>query len=901
MLRLQALPRLAIRRPALVTTVACVAVLAMAPGMRRLELRTDGHSLVPPGDPTVLYDRSMRQEFGVTDPLIVLIHSHDRDGIFNDRTLQLVRDLTQKAMQLPGVHAPDVLSLATEKSDRFRAGSLEHRSFLEPFPATAAERFELRDDLRAIRLYQGTLISADESATAVFIGAPEGADRTALCNAVEDLCAPYDSPQDEVRVLGAPVVESRLGAHILADLGLPARAIHAPREQSGAAPPASFGELQRFVGQHVGLLPLVLAIMALVFLVSYRSAVAVLLPLLEVGACLVFVFGLMGWLNVPVYLTMAVMPVILVAMGVTDEIHVFAHYAARRRQQPEEPRAASVRATLDEIGSPIIKTSLTTALGFFSFALSPLPPLQAFGIFTGLGMVFCMLWSLTVIPALLVLWGPRRAAGRGAEGGRLGAVLGRVALAVARHHRAVLVVLLLVLVVLPFGIRRLVVQDSWIGAFAPESELYQTTQAFNAQFFGTHTLYVTVDTDSFVVRGQLPPVDVDHHTLLLPAGVSVDPARLVGAWVDVRRPGTTGLENPPPHGPLRWNRWQSWIETAARDGDRIRVTMPLRSGSPKFFIDPQPEEKLDFEIRSQRLETAATLREIAGLETFIRGRVDDTVGGVLGPPDYIATTQFIVKSRDEAQRTIPDDPERIRWLWSQYGRVRGTERLREVVNPHYTRGLVAVYLKNANYIDTERLVQAIRTYEAEHLHASGIQLGFAGDVGVSQGFIKAIVTGQLRSLFGSLAGILVITVLLSRSWRWGAICVVPCAFAVILCFAGMGWIGIPLGVATSMFASMVLGVGVDYAIHLTDRCRTELARGARRDAAIAAAARAVGPAIVVDAVAVALGFGVLTFSQVPANARLGLMTALCIAGALVLTFSALPALMAAAVGSRTKK
>ena len=58
-----------------------------------------------------------------------------------------------------------------------------------------------------------------------------------------------------------------------------------------------------------------------------------------------------------------------------------------------------MRATLDEIGSPIIKTSLTTALGFFSFALSPLPPLQAFGIFTGLGMVFCMLWSLTVIPS----------------------------------------------------------------------------------------------------------------------------------------------------------------------------------------------------------------------------------------------------------------------------------------------------------------------------------------------------------------------------------------------------------------------------------------------------------------------------------------------------------------------
>jgi predicted RND superfamily exporter protein len=105
---------------------------------------------------------------------------------------------------------------------------------------------------------------------------------------------------------------------------------------------------------------------------------------------------------------------------------------------------------------------------------------------------------------------------------------------------------------------------------------------------------------------------------------------------------------------------------------------------------------------------------------------------------------------------------------------------------------------------------------------------------------------------------------------------VPAALAVAGTFAVMGWAGTPLGVATSMFAGMILGVGVDFAIHLVERYRLGSALGLGREAAIAEALAATGPAIVVNALAVALGFGVLVLSQVPANARLGGMTVICL-------------------------
>ena len=110
-------------------------------------------------------------------------------------------------------------------------------------------------------------------------------------------------------------------------------------------------------------------------------------------------------------------------------------------------------------------------------------------------------------------------------------------------------------------------------------------------------------------------------------------------------------------------------------------------------------------------------------------------------------------------------------------------------------------------------------------------------------------------------------------------------------FAVMGWIGMPLGVATSMFSGMTLGIGVDYDIHVMERYRLAQRRGADNQAAIIDAVRASGPANIIDGLGVALGFGVVMLSQVPANARLGGLIVLSIATCLLMTLVLLPALL----------
>jgi predicted RND superfamily exporter protein len=897
---LNRLHRFSIRHPVLVVAIAIAATAAIAPGILRLRLRTDGHALVPEKAPAVRFDRALRSEFGIRDPLVVLVRSRHPDGIFNPRTLHLVADLTADLARLPGLDSASVRSLATEPSDRFRPGTLTYRRFLEPVPDTPGAIAELRGDLEAIGLHTGTLVSFDHEATAIFVLTPPDADRTALVAAVENVVAGADTAGHEVRVIGAPAAEALLGSHILEDLGVSWRLLGQRPRRFAGRPEQGLGALSRMrlaIARHIGLLPLSVVIMGLVFLLFFRSLAAALLPLAEAGACLLFVFGLMGWTGVPVYLTMAVLPVILVSMGLADEIHIFSCYARRRAERPGEPIADTVRAAMDEMSLPVIATSLTTAVGFLSFAITPLAPVRAFGLLTAAGILFCMLWTLTVIPALLVLLAPpgfraARAAGAAEAWWRgFGAWLGR-------RPAWTLGLAVLALALMPLGLRRLTVQDSWIEGFAHDSAFYRATQYFNQRFFGTHLLLLVLDTGHVDLHGRVPVADLRMHEIRLPSDLVSDPGRLVGCSVSIARrlipPGADSLAG------FRQaiQRWWSFVESAARKGDRIVVTTPPYHGSALFLFAPAAGETLEYALASQGFALPRVLRRIEGLERFVRAQTACAVGGVLGPASQIATAEFIVSDRAPGWRRIPDDPGEVRGLWEGIGWARGRARLREIVDPKLERGLVTVFLKNANFADTARLMDEIRRYQRQYLESGHIRLDFAGDVAVSQTLIQAIVASQTGSLLLSLFGILAVTALLFRSLRWGVLCVIPAGFSVGVTFAVMGWVGMPLGVATSMFAGMALGIGVDFAIHLAQRYRVTVGRGVAREAAVVDAIAATGPAIVVNALAVALGFGILVLSQVPANTHLGAITVVSLVTCLAATLLVIPALLRVGAGGR---
>lgn len=887
-----------IRNPRRVVAIAVLVTLAVAPGVTQLRLRTDGNALLPTGAPEIAVDKAIRDAFGVRDQVAVVIQADGPDGVFTLPTLDLVREWTRRFGDIEGIGPENVISLATEKSDRVFPGTLRNRGFLDP-PLETREQLEtIRNDLKRIRLYTGTILSFDDTATAILIGVPGGMDRTQLYNQIQGIITEHGPVPEKVCIVGAPVAESLLGTHILEDLGVPG-ALLGHRVDEGEAAwrwPRSFYDFRLLVGRHVGLVPIAVAIMAVVFLVSFRSLVATMLPLGEVGACLMFVLGAMGWCGVPIYLTIAVLPVILTAIGIADEIHIFSRYRQHLRERTTTDHVASVVATMDEMWRPVVKTSITTAIGFMSFVLSPIAPVRAFGIFTALGILFCMLWSLTVIPACLAWVSPRRilrdvSSPGGPSRTERGSLLRSLTLGVLRFRFVVLGIAVLAMVVAPWGVRRVVVQDSWIDGFAPDSAFYKATQLVNRLFHGTHILLICVDTGHDEITGHVSSSEVDHFRATLPVSGPVSMEELSGKWLRLCTPEFP--KGPTTSAPYRASRLPrlARIRRVVREGDALLVNTERKDGSIKPPLPRDWVVELDYDISPRRLLGPAAIRTISALEHFVEKHRDEAVGGVIGTADYISTVNYMTGGRKEERRCVPDDPQHIRWLWQQYDRVRGTHRLREILDVNHARGLITVFMENANYVSTQRLMDDIRDYERTHLAPRGIALTFAGDVAVSQTLIDAIVTTQVRSLLLSLVGILAVTTLMGRSLGWGICCVLPCGLAVLVNFAVMGVLGIPLGVATSMFSAMTLGIGVDFAIHFTERFRHATARGMVPVEAVVDAVKATGPAVILDALAIALGFGVMMLSQVPSNARLGGLVVLSVIGCLFATLLVLPCLL----------
>lgn len=747
------------RRPLRTLAIALAVLAAAAPGLLRLELRTDGAALAPADDPAVVADREVRRHFGLRDPLLVILETDHPDGIYNSETLDRLDRLTRAVAALPGVDAEHVVSLATEKSPRFRPPHFDFYGLLEPPPVTPERLAEVRDEVEAADVFHGTLVSGDRSAATVMVGVPEpappgvegGPDRLALYRAVVEAARPFETGGHRLSVVGAPAAEALLGEHVLHDLAL--------------------------------LVPLALAVVAAVLWLACRRAEAAAVGLAKVGAAQLFTFGLLGWCGEPVFLPTAAIPVILTTVGIADEIHLLWSFY---RRPAGEPAPAAIERTLRELVRPVVFTSLTTAAAFLTFLTSSIRPVASFGLFTAVGVLFAVGWSLLVTPALLALL-PASSAAAGARESRLPAL----ASLPARRRRWTVPALVAATALLALGLSRVEVQDSWLLNFSSESPLRRATERADRLLAGSHVLDLALTFD-------------------------VPPER---------------------HG-----------------------SVPAASGP---------------------LLSLAEVDRVAGLEDFLRERPE--VGGVLGLASQLSTTSYLFGERLEVARELVDDPGFLYIHVRRIANVRGEARRRELIDDDFRRTVITVLLPDADYRRTAELVSAVRRYEAEHLAPAGVRIDLAGDIAVSQAMIPAIVRTQATSLALALIVGAVLAGLLFRSPAAGLVAIAPAAVALVWILGAMGWLAVPLGVATSTFCAVSVGIGIDYSLHLISRHRAARRAGVAEPGRAALAAA--GPAILVDALAVSGGFGLLAFSEVPTNRWLGLAVAAALASSALITLA----------------
>ena len=344
----------------------------------------------------------------------------------------------------------------------------------------------------------------------------------------------------------------------------------------------------------------------------------------------------------------------------------------------------------------------------------------------------------------------------------------------------------------------------------------------------------------------------------------------------------------------------------------LLVVLPAAAGGVAVYDDiettqemldywPQDlEERAEFERTTESVESPktvyvlvrtedpydpATLREVASYQRRLSGLPDVNAAG--GPVTAVTAA---------TDGGVPATESRVRQILSEQSQA----PLSDVAAPSDRPGelLLTLYVDDVRGAETRTLVDRIEA-EAEGMNAG---VAVTGKPVVNRAIIDNVTAGFGRTTLLSFSVALLVLAVVLRSVRDSALLVltVPAAAASLM-LGAMYLLGIPWNPGTVSMASIALGVGVDYGLHVHERYRELLETpDMDRATAMAAAVRRLSRPILGSALTTMAGFGVLLVSRFPVVRNFGKTLVLVVAFSLLMAVLTFPAAVFLTSGSRER-
>jgi diguanylate cyclase (GGDEF)-like protein len=335
------------------------------PGLR-VEIAAEGMMV---NNPPVIneYQRTM-DTFGSEDVTVVYIEDPD---LLDPDNLYLVRQTLKAIESIP--HISRTVSLFSVRYLRIVDGYIYTAPYLKTIPESREASDELMQAALLNPLIERNLLSRDGQVMAINLyfdmeNYHRGFDE-AVAQALDEAIAPLQQRFRRVFHLGDPSVRSSISEQIRSDQKL--------------------------------ILPLSMMVLVITLAFTLGNWKAPLIPILTAGTSVIWVLGLMALLDIPVNVMTSIVPVLLIIVGSTEDIHMFSEYQNAIRKGKHNQMAISLMAKY--MGIAIVLTFVTTFMGFLSISLNRIDLLQQFGLIAALGLAMNFLITITLVPASLKL------------------------------------------------------------------------------------------------------------------------------------------------------------------------------------------------------------------------------------------------------------------------------------------------------------------------------------------------------------------------------------------------------------------------------------------------------------------------------------------------------------------
>jgi predicted RND superfamily exporter protein len=310
---------------------------------------------------------------------------------------------------------------------------------------------------------------------------------------------------------------------------------------------------------------------------------------------------------------------------------------------------------------------------------------------------------------------------------------------------------------------------------------------------------------------------------------------------------------------------------ASMDGS-YRLLVVVDAKRPQGIFDP------DVARRIEALQNfALTLPHVNGASSII---------------DTLKEVNQGLHGGDPHAKRLPDDEQSIAQLFLAYESIGDPADLEDDIDFDQQVALVKLRTNAGSFVSSRPIIEGLEAYLESTFNGPQVSGSLSGRVYLNYHWLKNIDANHLLSVLIAVLLALAIATVAFRSFLAGFFCLFHVVLAVFMVYAVMALFNIGLGVTTSMFAAITIGLGVDFSVHSIERVRmiaTE--RRAITAEIIRDAFQSTGRALWFNLWALCLGFSAVLSSNNPTVAEFGGLLIVAIAANFIASMTALPAVL----------
>ena len=427
----------------------------------KASIDTDPENMLEVHQPDRVFYDQIKKDFGIRDMIVLGIT--DEAGIFQSGTLSTIARITDEILKIDGVIVEDVISFTTTDNVTSEDGLMKVRRIMDKVPQTEEEVESMRASVYDNPLFVEKIVSKEGNAVALYIPIQQKDMSYRISKEIESVAQKELGEGQNYYIAGLPVAEDTFGYEMFYQMGI--------------------------------LAPLTGLVIFLLMFLLFRKVSLIISSMIVAMFSVVWGMGALIGLGFTVHIMSSMIPIFLMPIAVLDSVHILSEFYDRYPALQDRKR--TLLAVAEELSTPMLYTSVTSAVGFASLTLAEIPPVRVFGAFVAFGIMAAWLLTITFIPASIMLIREEKLAAKVGKRDRKPSLLAKLLPAVGRfafaQNRTVVLGALLLLAIGIWGLTRIVVNDNPVKWFNEGHKIRIADRVMNQHFGGTYMAYLAIE------------------------------------------------------------------------------------------------------------------------------------------------------------------------------------------------------------------------------------------------------------------------------------------------------------------------------------------------------------------------------------------------------------------------